>query len=75
MNKILLTVPVDMDDMVQKTKIVIRDALSDAIIDYLETKGICVLELAQSDKILNRFVEELAPLVASAILTEDNASK
>ena len=72
MNKILLTVPIDMDDMAQKTTTFIKDAFIDEIINYLEEKGICVLELEQSDKILNRLVEELAPLVA-IILTEDNA--
>ncbi len=74
MNKILLTIPVDIEDMAQKTASYIKDAIIDEIVDYLGEKGICVLELEQSDKILDRFVKELAPLVA-IILTEDNASE
>lgn len=74
MNKILLTIPVDIEDMAQKTASYIKDAIIDEIVDYLGEKGICVLDLEQSDKILDRFVKELTPLVA-IILTEDDASE
>ena len=76
MKKVFLTVSVDVDmnDMAQKTADYIKDAFIDEIINYLGKKGICVLELEHSDKILDKFVQELAPLVA-IILTEDNASE
>ena len=74
MNKKLLKIPVDMEDMAQKTASYIKDAIIDEIVDYLGEKGICVLDLEQSDKILDRFVKELTPLVA-IILTEDDASE